>query len=125
MYRTLPERLFDYLKDGGGSGAELSAPIKMFTFIDSDNPCSECRELVEDIGRWVESKALVSRGIVTWVIEPDMKNNIICRDHGIGISPTTVFMDSTNRVIDVVVGGIDSEWIESQIQSRTSGDNDE
>ncbi len=89
----------------------------VFTFIDSDQMCIECKEKYAKMLEWFEKYELFDNPVnnVKWVVDPDMNNNLIIKDLKITASPTTLFCDSKGNIFEILVGFPDQEWLEEYI----------
>ena len=121
IYIPLNKRLLEFGKDS-------SNPILMeqfsvtklwiFTFLDkNDTICVDCISKIQIMVNWFEKFGLLKNPInnIKWIFEDDMSNNLICRDMGISKSPTHLLCDSDGKIIDIVTGFPDENWLDSNI----------
>lgn len=119
-YLPLNKRLLEYGTENTNTqliSKFSNTTLWMFTFIDPSEMCVECTEKFQIMVDWFEKFGLLKNPVknVKWIFEDDMKNNLICQDMGLQKSPTHLLCDSEGRILDIVVGFPEEEWLEKHL----------
>lgn len=118
VYIPLNKRLCRFVEETGDrelGDIDKSNQMKIFTFIDGTVPCDICKETIDTINEWITKNKFMYYDVITWVIEPEMKENIMCKEIGIVQSPTTFFCDKHGNIHDIVTGRPSMAWLDKYI----------
>jgi len=121
-YVPLNKRLIEYGKDSYVHNPELLEKFSythmwIFTFIDSKDYCEECQVKFSIMSNWFNKYNLLNdpKKNVKWIVDDEIENNLIFKDLDIKKTPFHLFCDSNGKIIDIIYGFADDEWLEKHI----------
>jgi len=119
-YVPLNKRLIEYGKDSYGE--ELLKKFTythmwIFTFYDNKDFCIDCQSKFSKMAKWFAKYNLLNDVIknVKWIVDDEIENNLIFKDLDIKKTPIHLFCDSNGKIIDIIYGFADDEWLEKYI----------
>lgn len=115
IYIPLNKRLCRFVEETGEieiSEIDKHNKLKIFTFVNSEEQCEICKQAIDELNAWITRHSLMNYHQVVWVIEPEMSKNLICKDVGITISPSTLFCDINGNIKDIVTGRPAQTWLD-------------
>lgn len=119
-YVSLNKRLIQYGKDSFSEELLKKYPhthMWVFTFLDEDDMCIECQTKFSKMSQWFSKYNLLDDVMknVKWVFDDEIKNNLIFKDLGINKTPVHLFCDSNGKIIDIIYGFADVDWLDKHI----------
>jgi hypothetical protein len=89
----------------------------IFTFYNNEDLCIECEEKFAKMAKWFVKYGLLEdlAKHVKWIVDDEIKNNLILKDLGIEKTPVHLFCDSNGKIIDTAFGFPDPNWLQKYI----------
>lgn len=120
IYVPLNKRLVEFGKESTDSEILNKYPYTkmwVFTFIDHEEMCVDCQSKFSSMVNWFNKYGILDNSVnnTKWIIEPDMRNNLIAKEISITKSPTTYFCDENGNIFNIIVGFPEDEWLEEYI----------
>ena len=114
IYVPLSVRLVEFAKQTIDAN-DIPAKMYIFSFVDNENNCIECQNKFSVMLNWFDQRNILTNPAlgVKWIFEDDMQNNHISHDIGLTRSPTHIITDNVGRIIDIVAGFPDSDWLDT------------
>lgn len=129
-YLPLNKRLVEYGKEVYGK--ELLAKFNIthmwiFTFYceEAMNKCDDCIEKLSEMGRWISKYGFLEDPIknIKWIIEDEPDKNLIIKDLHITKTPVHIITNGEGKIIDILYGFPDPQWLEKYILPFIRKDN--
>lgn len=117
IYQSITDRLKEFAINNTGPELLKKFPttkVYLFTFLDIGTMCTECKEKLAAMHSWVTKYNLLEDPVnnMKWILEDEMKKNLIVDDMGITKSPTHIICDGNCRILDIVTGYPSPDWME-------------